>query len=202
MTAGLLDSELLVSNNVEDDNSLEPLGWSHYDKKKLPKIKKIGKQLLPSSQNSRMSWLLHGEPSHTEISTIPGGPLLDCKGMDAHRLRQILWVEQVVPSHPHLNASVLPSGASLITKANRFQCSLTGKIYDRSMRPPSPCVKPESSLLMAYEVELEEEMTAKLHTKLWEEICIVTDHCLHLDKVAVQATGQSLGLMVLQERVR
>ena len=46
------------------------------------------------------------------------------------------------------------------------------------------------------------EMTTKLYTKQWEEICIVTDHCLHLGKVAVQATGRSMGLMVLQERVR
>lgn len=122
MTAGVLDSELLVSNDVEDDIAIEldcearscrqpsegtappsaalhldmqevfkrsaatlNIPWpamqeetsrSHYDRKKLCKKRKTGKQLLPSSQNSRMSWLLRGGPSYTYKHLIPGGSLL------------------------------------------------------------------------------------------------------------------------------
>ncbi|CAK6969757.1 uncharacterized protein LOC113026495 [Scomber scombrus] len=45
-------------------------------------------------------------------------------------------------------------------------------------------------------------MTAKPDTTLWEEICGITDHVLRLHKVAIQATGRAMGLMVLQERAR
>ena len=53
---------------------------------------------------------------------------------------------------------------------------------------------------MAYQAELEKEMTAKPDAKLWEEICVVTDNCLHLLKVVFQATGRAMGLIVFQEK--
>lgn len=43
-------------------------------------------------------------------------------------------------------------------------------------------------------------MTISPDPALWEEVCIITDHCLHLHKVAVQTQGRTMGLMVLQER--
>ncbi|MEQ2183145.1 hypothetical protein GOODEAATRI_029637, partial [Goodea atripinnis] len=49
---------------------------------------------------------------------------------------------------------------------------------------------------MAYQTELEEQMTASPDDALWEEVCIRTDHCLHLHKVAIQALGRTMGLMV------
>lgn len=55
---------------------------------------------------------------------------------------------------------------------------------------------------MAYQAELEEDMTAKPDTTLWEDICVITDHVLRLHKVAIQATGRAMGLKVLQERAR
>lgn len=44
---------------------------------------------------------------------------------------------------------------------------------------------------------MEEEVTGVPDPALWEEACIITDHCLHLHKVAIQ---QAMGLMVSKER--
>lgn len=54
---------------------------------------------------------------------------------------------------------------------------------------------------MAYQAELEEDMTAKPDTTLWDEICIITEHDICLHKGGIQATGRAMGLIVLQERV-
>ncbi|MEQ2194035.1 hypothetical protein XENOCAPTIV_021463 [Xenoophorus captivus] len=43
-------------------------------------------------------------------------------------------------------------------------------------------------------------MTASPDAALWEEVCIITDHCLHLHEMAIH--GRTMGLMVLQERAR
>ena len=53
---------------------------------------------------------------------------------------------------------------------------------------------------MAYQAKLEEDMTAKPDTPLWEEICVITDPIPRFHKVAIQSTGRAMGLMVLQER--
>lgn len=45
-------------------------------------------------------------------------------------------------------------------------------------------------------------MTASPDLVLWEEVCIITGHCLHLHKVAIQLQGRAMWLMVLQERAR
>lgn len=35
--------------------------------------------------------------------------------------------------------------------------------------------------------QLEEGMMASPYPALWEEVCFITDHCLHLHKVAVKS---------------
>lgn len=52
---------------------------------------------------------------------------------------------------------------------------------------------------MAYQAKLEKDMTAKSYTTVWEEICVITHHVLHLHKVAVQAAGRAMGLVIIQE---
>lgn len=54
-------------------------------------------------------------------------------------------------------------------------------------------------MLMAYQAKLEKDMTAKSDTTVWEENCVITHHVLHLHKVAVQAAGRAMGLMIIQE---
>jgi len=53
---------------------------------------------------------------------------------------------------------------------------------------------------MAYQGELEEDMTSTPDARLWKEMCNITDHWLHLHKVVICALGRTMGLMVLQER--
>lgn len=45
-------------------------------------------------------------------------------------------------------------------------------------------------------------MTTKTDPDVWEEITMIMDICLSMQHCAVQATGKSMGLMVLQERAR
>lgn len=57
-----------------------------------------------------------------------------------------------------------------------------------------------SSLLMAYQAELEEDFSATPTPDVWDEICVVTDLCLCLHRCAVQTSGRAMALMVSQER--
>ena len=59
-----------------------------------------------------------------------------------------------------------------------------------------------SSLLLAYQAELQDEMSASPAPALWDEVCVVTDLCLRLQRCAVQASGRAMALMVVQERAR
>ena len=103
-------------------------------------------------------------------------------------------------SHLHPKTSMSSSAPSLPSKTDRFQASLTDKCYKAAAL--SARALNASSILMAYQAELEEDMTVKPDSALWEEICVITDHVLRLHKVAIQASGRSMGLMVLQERAR
>ncbi|XP_049432685.1 uncharacterized protein LOC125889068 [Epinephelus fuscoguttatus] len=126
--------------------------------------------------------------------------MLDCEGMESHGLRNIPPVEPVVAAHLHPKASLSSLGPALPSRADRFQSSLTDKAYKAAAL--SARALNATSLLMAYQAELEEEMTASPDPMLWEEMCVITDHCLHLHKVAIQSQGRAMGLMVLQERAR
>lgn len=174
---------------------------SHFDGKKLPKAKKTGKHVLPVFpellDEIAVTW--KAKP-YSEKHPIAGSSLLDCEGMESVGLRQMPQVEPLVASHLHPKTSLSSSAPSLPSKADRFQSSLTDKCYKAAAL--SVRAHNASSMLMAYQAELEEDMTANTDTTVWEEICVVTDHVLRLHKVAIQATGRAMGLMVLQERAR
>ncbi len=59
-----------------------------------------------------------------------------------------------------------------------------------------------SSMLAAYQAELCKDMATKPDPVVWEEITVITDICLRVQRCAVQDTGKSMGMMVLQERAR
>ncbi|KAF7644338.1 hypothetical protein LDENG_00223760 [Lucifuga dentata] len=109
-------------------------------------------------------------------------------------------VEPVVAAHLHPKTSLSSAGQPLPSKMDRFQSSLLIN------RKRLLCCQSELSMplpfLMAYQAELEEEVTGVPDPAQWEEVCIITDHCLHLHKVAIQALGRAMGLMVMQERAR
>lgn len=120
--------------------------------------------------------------------------------MESHGVRQMPPIEPLVATHLHPKTPLTLSAPSLPSKTDRFQSSLTDKCYKAAAL--SARALNASSILTAYQAELEENMTAKPDTTLWKEICVITDHVLRLHKVAIQATGRAMGLMVLQEKVR
>ncbi|XP_005928029.3 uncharacterized protein LOC102307223 [Haplochromis burtoni] len=174
---------------------------SRFDGKKLPKAKKTGKHVLPVFpellDEIAVTW--KAKP-YSEKHPIVGSSLLDCEGMESIGLCQMPQVEPLVASHLHPKMSLSSSAPSPPSKADRFQSSLTDKCYKAAAL--SVRAHNASSMLMAYQAELEEDMTTKPDTTVWKEICVITDHVLRLHKVAIQATGRAMGLMVLQERAR
>lgn len=59
----------------------------------------------------------------------------------------------------------------------------------------------DSSLLIAYQTELEEEMTTSLSPALRNEVCVVTELYLCFHRCAVlQVSGRLMALVVSQDR--
>ncbi len=59
-----------------------------------------------------------------------------------------------------------------------------------------------TSMLTAYQAELQDEASTMPGQTHWEEICVVTDLSLRLQRCAVQAAGKAMATMVIQERGR
>lgn len=172
--------------------------WFHYDGKKLPKVKKTRKQLLPIFpellEELVVSWL--NKPYRVK-HPLPGSSMLHCEGMERHCLRNMPPIEPAVAAHLHPKTSLStppPSRLERTASNPALEVLQGGCAAARALNA--------SSLLMAYQAELEEEMTASPDCGSWEEVCIITDHCPHLHKVAIQSLGRAMGLMVLQERAR
>uniref|UniRef100_A0A096MDS7 Uncharacterized protein n=1 Tax=Poecilia formosa TaxID=48698 RepID=A0A096MDS7_POEFO len=170
---------------------------SRFDDKKLPKAKRTVPFFPELLEEFSVSWC---NKLYREKHPVAGGSVLDCEGMDDHGLRQMPRVEQVA-AHLHLKALMTLGGSapSLPSAADCFQSNLMEKSYKvaaLSVRAMN------ASSMLADQAELEEEMTVSPDATLWEEVCIITDHYLHLHKVAIQAMGRAMGLLVLQERAR
>ncbi|KAL7383047.1 hypothetical protein ABVT39_003943 [Epinephelus coioides] len=146
---------------------------SRYDGKKLPKVKRTGKQLLPIFpellEELAVSWR---DKPYRDKHPVAGSSMLDWEGMESHGLRNIPPVEPVVAAHLHPKASLSSLGPALPSRADRFQSSLTDKAYKAAAL--SARALNATSLLMAYQAELEEEMTASPDPVLWEEMCVIT----------------------------
>ncbi len=107
-------------------------------------------------------------------------------------------VEPLVASHLHPRLTMSSSGPILPAKADRLQSSMTDRAY--KLVATSVRALNASSLLLAYQAELQEQMTTLPATELWEEIYVITDHCLH--QCAVQSAGRAMSTMITQERAR
>ncbi len=57
-------------------------------------------------------------------------------------------------------------------------------------------------MLTVYQAEMQDEASTMSGQTHWEEICVVTDLSLHLQRCAVQAAGKAMATMVIQERGR
>ncbi len=111
-------------------------------------------------------------------------------------------IKPLLASHlPHSQRSTMTlAGPTLPSKATCFQSLLTKKGY----KAVAMCVKAMNALspLLAYQAELQDDMSTSPTPALWDKVSIVTDLCLCLHRCAVQASGRAMALMVSQERGR
>ena len=83
---------------------------------------------------------------------------------------------------------------TLPSKTDSFQSSLTDKGY-KAMATTVRALN-ASLLLLAYQAELEGDMSTSPTPALWDELCVEMDLCLRLYRSAIQASGRAMALMV------
>lgn len=173
---------------------------SRYEGKRLPRAKRTARQLLPIFpellDEVAFSWR---DKPYTSKTPIQGGSVLDLEGMEKEGLLRMPPMEPLVAAHLLPRRSTT-SSPTLPSKADRFQSSMTERAYKAvalSVRALNV-----TSLLTAYQAELQDEMTANPGQVQWDEICIVTDLSLRLQRCAIQAAGKAMATMVVQERGR
>ncbi len=175
---------------------------SCYEGKRLPKAKSSNRQLLPvfpkCLEEVTRSW---SNPLSAK-NPIQGGSALDWVDMEDKGFSHPPPVEPLLASHLHpmQKSTITSAGPTLPSKADCFQSSLIEKGY----KAVAMSVKALNtlSLLLVYQAELEDDMSTSPTPALWDELCAVTDLCLHLHRCAVQASGRAMALMVVQERAR
>lgn len=175
---------------------------SRYEGRRLPKAKPSTRQLLPvfpeCLEEATRSW---GNPLTAKL-TAQGSSALDWMGMEDSGFSRLPPVEPLVASHLHpgQKPTLAAAGPTLPSKAEGFQSTLN----ERSYKAVATSVRAlnASSLLLAYQAELQEELSASHSADVWEEVCVVTDLCLRLHRCSVQASGRAMALMVTQERAR
>ena len=177
---------------------------SRYEGKRLPRVKSAERQLLPlfpeCVEEATRTW---SQPFSSK-SPIQGGAALECVDMEERGLFKLPLVEPLVAQHLHPGQKALStsSAPSFPSKTDGFQSSMTDKAY-KSVALGVRALN-ASSMLMAYQAELQDEMSGSgvMDRKLWDEMCVVTDLCLRLHRCTVQASGRAMGTMVAQERAR
>ncbi len=138
---------------------------------------------------------------YSSRSPIPGTSSLDCEVMESLGLLRMLPIEPPVAAHLHPRLSAVSSRSlTLPSKSNRFQSALTERAYKAAAL--SARALNVFSMLTAYQAELCEDFARTQDPVTWEEIQVITDLCLRIQRCAVQATGRVLGTMVLQAQPR
>ena len=179
---------------------------SRYEGKRLPLARSAVKQLLPVFPEllSELSRAWKTCPFSGK-SLVPGASSLDCEGMDALGLLSMPPVEAPVAAHLCPGSTSQLSSASsrrptLPTKPERFQSVLTERAYKAAAL--SARALSALSILTAYQAELFGTSAEQQDPDAWEEIAVITDLCLRIQRVSVQATGKVMATLVLQERAR
>lgn len=175
---------------------------SRYEGRRLPQAKTSAKQLLPAFpeclEEATRSW---SNPFSAKAPA-QGGAALDWDGMGDRGFTRLPPIEPLVASHLHptQRSTITSAGPALPSKADCLQTTLT----ERSYKAVATSVRAlnASSLLLAYQAELQDDMSASPSPEMWDELCVVTDLCLRLHRCAVQACGRAMGVMVTQERAR
>ncbi|ROL55242.1 hypothetical protein DPX16_5752 [Anabarilius grahami] len=145
----------------------------------LPRAKRAAQQLLPVFpellEEVAVTWK---DKPFTSKLPVQGGSALDVEGMEKEGLLRMPPMEPLVAAHLHPKHTAA-ANPTLPSKADRFQSSMT-------------------------ELELQDEASATPGQTHWEEICVVTDLSLRLQRCTVQAEGKAMATatMVIQERGR
>ncbi|XP_038139792.1 uncharacterized protein LOC119782749, partial [Cyprinodon tularosa] len=179
---------------------------SRYEGKRLPLARNAVKQLLPVFPEllTELSKTWTSCP-YSNRSPISGAASLDCEAMDAHGLLSMPPVEVPVAAHlcpgsvSQLSAAS-PRRPTLPAKPERFQSALTEKAYKAAAL--SARALSALSILTAYQAELFGASAEEQDPDAWEEMAVIADLSLRIQRVAVQATGKVMATLVDQERAR
>ncbi|KAI7814451.1 hypothetical protein IRJ41_018506 [Triplophysa rosa] len=166
--------------------------------KRLPRAKRAARQLVPIFpellEEVVVTWK---DKPFTGKVPIQGRSVLDLGGMEKEGLLRMPPMEPFVAAHLHPKHSAA-ANATLPSKADRFQSSMTDRAYKAVAL--SVWALNTISPLTAYQAELQDEVSTTPGQTQWDEICVVTDLSLRLQRCAVQATGKAMATMVIQER--
>ncbi|KAL2095574.1 hypothetical protein ACEWY4_007722 [Coilia grayii] len=188
--------------NIPWPNAEPEKSGSRYEGKRLPRAKSAERQLLPlfpeCLEEATRTW----SKPYSAKNPIQGGAALDCVAMDENGLSKLPPVEPLVAHHLHPGQKTFSdsSAPSFPSKADGFHSSVTDKAY-RALALGVRALN-ASSMLMAYQAELQDETAGPQDAQLWDEMRVVTDLCLRLHRCAVQASRRAMGFLVTQERAR
>lgn len=113
------------------------------------------------------------------------------------KVMESLGLHRIPPMEPFVAAqlSVMSSrSSSLLSKSNRFQSVLTEKTHGAA------ALSARALNVLLLLTELCEDFARTQDPATWEEIPVITDLCVRVQRCAVQTVGKVLGTMVLQEQ--
>lgn len=109
-------------------------------------------------------------------------------------------MELLVAAHLHLRLMMSSRNPTLPSKVDRFQSTMNERAYKAAALAVRALNV--STMLAAYQAQLCEDMATKPDPVVWEEFTVIPDICLRMQYCTFQATGKSMGMMVLQESAR
>ncbi|RXN35336.1 Olfactory receptor 1F12 [Labeo rohita] len=139
----------------------------------MPRAKQAARQLLPVFpellEELAVTWK---DKPFTSKVPVQGGSALDVEGMEKEGLIRMPPMEQLVAAHLHPRHPAA-ANPSLPSKADRVQSNM----MERAYKAVALCVRAlnATSLLTAYQAELQDEASTTPGQTHWEEICVVTD---------------------------
>ncbi|TKS65234.1 hypothetical protein D9C73_027835 [Collichthys lucidus] len=182
----------------------EPTG-SRYEGKRLPLARSAVKQLLPVFPEllAELSKTWNYCP-YSNRSPIPGAASLDCEAMEAQGLLLMPPVEASVAAH------LCPGSTSQLSAASSRRPTLPTKpepqsaLAERAYKAAALSARALNalSILTAYQAELFGASADEQDPDAWEEMAVIADLSLRIQRVSVQATGRVMATLVIQERAR
>ncbi len=173
---------------------------SRYEGKRLSRAKWAAQQLLSVFQEllEELAVTWKDKPFTSKLP-MQRGSALDVEGMEKAGLLRMPPMKPLVAAHVHPK-NTAAANPTLPSKADYFQSSMTERAYKAialSVRALN-----ETSMLTAYQAELQDEVSTMPGQTHWEDICVITDLSLCLRRCAVQTAGKAMATMVIQERGR